>query len=233
MKDRLERSAYGLSGGQQQRLCIARALAVEPEKSRVAHRSDGPDSDAEKDYTIVIVTHNMQQAGRCSDHTAFFYLGRLIEFGDTARIFSQPSQRQTEDYITGTIWLRKENTMLSKHILGTFDEALASLRDNVLMMASLTERSLDNALNGLRQRDEDLCAIAIADDEGGRSDGETGGQGRDRVAAPLPAGRLRSAPRRLGDEALLESRTDGRPGGEHRAQGAQVEPASRSSPKSH
>ncbi len=112
VKDRLEKSAYGLSGGQQQRLCIARALAVDPEIVLMDEPCSALDPIAtakveelirtlKKDYTMVIVTHNMQQAGRCSDYTAFFYLGRLIESGDTARIFSQPAQRQTEDYITG------------------------------------------------------------------------------------------------------------------------------------
>ena len=112
VKDRLDRTAFGLSGGQQQRLCIARALAVEPEIILMDEPCSALDPIAtakveelirtlKKEYTIVIVTHNMQQAGRCSDFTAFFYLGRLIEFGDTAKIFSNPSQRQTEDYITG------------------------------------------------------------------------------------------------------------------------------------
>ncbi len=112
VKDRLDRSAYGLSGGQQQRLCIARALAVEPEIVLMDEPCSALDPIAtakveelirqlKRDYTIVIVTHNMQQAGRCSDLTAFFYLGRLIEFDETTRIFSNPAQRQTEDYITG------------------------------------------------------------------------------------------------------------------------------------
>ncbi len=112
VKDRLERNALGLSGGQQQRLCIARALAVEPEIVLMDEPCSALDPIAtakveelirilKQDYTIVIVTHNMQQASRCSDHTAFFYLGKLVEFGDTAKIFSQPVQRQTEDYITG------------------------------------------------------------------------------------------------------------------------------------
>ncbi len=106
MKDRLERSAFGLSGGQQQRLCIARALAVEPEIVLMDEPCSALDPIAtakveelirilKQDYTIVIVTHNMQQAGRCSDHTAFIYLGRLIDFGATAKIFSQPWQRQS------------------------------------------------------------------------------------------------------------------------------------------
>lgn len=112
VKDRLESSAYGLSGGQQQRLCIARALAVEPEIILMDEPCSALDPIATakveelirvlcNDYTIVIVTHNMQQAGRCSDNTAFFYLGRLIEYGSTTKMFSQPGQRQTEDYITG------------------------------------------------------------------------------------------------------------------------------------
>ncbi|MEY2489087.1 MAG: phosphate transport system ATP-binding protein [Verrucomicrobiota bacterium] len=112
VKDRLHVSGYGLSGGQQQRLCIARALAVEPEIVLMDEPCSALDPIAtakveelirqlKAQYTIVIVTHNMQQAGRCSDHTAFFYLGRLIEFDGTAKIFSNPAQRQTEEYITG------------------------------------------------------------------------------------------------------------------------------------
>jgi len=112
VKDRLEANAFGLSGGQQQRLCIARALAVEPEIVLMDEPCSALDPIAtakveelihqlKTQYTIVIVTHNMQQAGRCSDHTAFFYLGRVIEFGATSKIFSNPGERQTEDYITG------------------------------------------------------------------------------------------------------------------------------------
>lgn len=112
VKDRLETSAYGLSGGQQQRLCIARALAVEPEVVLMDEPCSALDPIAtakveeliyqlRENYTIVIVTHNMQQAGRCSNYTAFFYLGKLIEFGDTSTIFSNPKERKTEDYITG------------------------------------------------------------------------------------------------------------------------------------
>jgi phosphate transport system ATP-binding protein len=112
VKDRLHVSGYGLSGGQQQRLCIARALAVEPEIVLMDEPCSALDPIAtakveelirqlKQQYTIVIVTHNMQQAGRCSDRTAFFYLGRLIEFDDTGKIFSNPGQRQTEEYITG------------------------------------------------------------------------------------------------------------------------------------
>lgn len=112
VKDRLHVSGYGLSGGQQQRLCIARALAVEPEIVLMDEPCSALDPIAtakveelirqlKTQYTIVIVTHNMQQAGRCSDRTAFFYLGNLIEVDNTVKIFSNPAQRQTEEYITG------------------------------------------------------------------------------------------------------------------------------------
>jgi len=112
VKDRLDEGALGLSGGQQQRLCIARALAVEPDVILMDEPCSALDpiatakieeliQDLKREYTIVIVTHNMQQAGRVSDHTGFFYLGRLIEFGPTSKIFSNPSEKRTEDYITG------------------------------------------------------------------------------------------------------------------------------------
>jgi phosphate transport system ATP-binding protein len=112
VKDRLDTNAFGLSGGQQQRLCIARALAVEPDVVLMDEPCSALDPIAtakieelihelKAQYTIVIVTHNMQQAGRISDFTAFFYLGRLIEFGSTAKIFTNPGEKKTEDYITG------------------------------------------------------------------------------------------------------------------------------------
>jgi phosphate transport system ATP-binding protein len=112
VKDRLDDGALGLSGGQQQRLCIARALAVEPDVILMDEPCSALDPIAtakieelihelKRQYTIVIVTHNMQQAGRVSDHTGFFYLGKLIEFGPTTKIFTNPSEKRTEDYITG------------------------------------------------------------------------------------------------------------------------------------
>ena len=110
--DRLKKSALGLSGGQQQRLCIARALAVEPEVLLMDEPTSALDpistlkiedlmGELKKDYTVAIVTHNMQQATRISDKTAFFLVGELIEFGDTKQIFTNPHEKKTEDYITG------------------------------------------------------------------------------------------------------------------------------------
>jgi phosphate transport system ATP-binding protein len=112
VKDRLEAPAVSLSGGQQQRLCIARALAVQPEVLLMDEPASALDPlatariedlilELKKDYTIIIVTHNMQQAARISDETAFFYLGQLIEFDSTSKIFTNPSKKQTEDYVTG------------------------------------------------------------------------------------------------------------------------------------
>ncbi|MCD7825623.1 MAG: phosphate ABC transporter ATP-binding protein PstB [Clostridiaceae bacterium] len=112
LKDRLKKSALGLSGGQQQRLCIARALAVEPEVILMDEPTSALDPistsriedlamELKKDYTIVMVTHNMQQATRISDRTAFFLLGEMVEYGDTDQLFSMPKEKKTEDYITG------------------------------------------------------------------------------------------------------------------------------------
>ena len=112
VKDRLKKSALGLSGGQQQRLCIARALAVEPDVLLMDEATSALDpistskiedliADLKNDYTIVIVTHNMQQATRISDKCAFFLMGELIEYGDTEQMFSVPKDQRTEDYITG------------------------------------------------------------------------------------------------------------------------------------
>ena len=112
VKDRLKKSALGLSGGQQQRLCIARALAVEPEVILMDEPTSALDPistsriedlaiELKKDYTIIMVTHNMQQATRISDKTAFFLLGDMVEYSDTEKLFSVPQDKRTEDYITG------------------------------------------------------------------------------------------------------------------------------------
>lgn len=111
-KDKLHQSGYSLSGGQQQRLCIARGIAIRPEVLLLDEPCSALDpistgrieeliTELKQDYTVVIVTHNMQQAARCSDHTAFMYLGELIEFSDTDALFTRPAKKQTEDYITG------------------------------------------------------------------------------------------------------------------------------------
>lgn len=112
VKDRLKKSALGMSGGQQQRLCIARAIAVQPEVLLMDEPTSALDPistskiedlavELKKDYTIVMVTHNMQQAARISDKTAFFLLGEVVEYGETEQIFSMPKDKRTEDYITG------------------------------------------------------------------------------------------------------------------------------------
>ena len=111
-KDKLHQSGYSLSGGQQQRLCIARGIAIRPEVLLLDEPFSALDpistgrieeliTELKQDYTVVIVTHNMQQAARCSDHTAFMYLGELIEFSNTDDLFTKPAKKQTEDYITG------------------------------------------------------------------------------------------------------------------------------------
>ena len=112
LKDRRKHLPNQLSGGQQQRLCIARGIAIRPEVLLLDEPCSALDpistskieeliTELKEDYTVVIVTHNMQQAARCSDHTAFMYLGELIEFSDTDTLFTSPAQKQTEDYITG------------------------------------------------------------------------------------------------------------------------------------
>ena len=119
VKDRLKKSAMGLSGGQQQRLCIARALAVQPDVLLMDEPTSALDpgstlriedlmAELKEKYTVVIVTHNMQQAGRISDRTAFFLLGELVEYGPTKELFTTPGDKRTEDYLTGRFGYRSE-----------------------------------------------------------------------------------------------------------------------------
>ena len=112
VKDKLDQSGYGLSGGQQQRLCIARAIAVKPEVLLMDEPCSALDpistmkieelvTELKRDYSVAIVTHNMQQAMRCSDYTAYMYLGRLVEYGETNQVFNHPRQKETDDYVSG------------------------------------------------------------------------------------------------------------------------------------
>ena len=151
VKDRLNKSAMGLSGGQQQRLCIARAIAMEPEVILMDEPTSALDPIAtqkveeliqqlKEKYTIVIVTHSMQQAARISDKTAFFLMGELIEFDDTDKIFTNPKDKRTEDYITGTIRIVLEGEYgMKKTKLETDYEALLQ---GVEKLSNLTVRVL-------------------------------------------------------------------------------------------
>ena len=154
VKDRLNDRAFELSGGQQQRLCIARALAVEPEVILMDEPASALDpiatlkieeliQELKKKYTIVIVTHNMQQAARVSDYTAFFYLGELIEVDRTEKIFTDPGLKKTEDYITGRFRLNRRDEV-KEIVLGLethFQKELEELKENLLKMATLVEEA--------------------------------------------------------------------------------------------
>ena len=153
VKDRLHESALALSGGQQQRLCIARALAVRPDILLMDEPASALDPiatqrieeliyDLKKTYTIVIVTHNMQQAARVSDYTAFFWLGRLVEYDRTDKIFTAPAEKLTEDYVTGTIRLAWNEQV--RH----FQEELEALQGRLLEMGGLAEERVRAAVRG-------------------------------------------------------------------------------------
>ena len=154
VKDRLHEPAFNLSGGQQQRLCIARALATDPEMLLFDEPTSALDPIAtatieelmhelKEKVTILIVTHNMQQAARVSDYTAYMYLGELIEFGVTDELFIKPKMKQTEDYITGTIRLTNE------HASKQYDADLDSIRSRVLAMGGLVESQIRRAIEAL------------------------------------------------------------------------------------
>ena len=162
VKNDLHKPGMSLSGGQQQRLCIARAIAVEPEVLLMDEPCSALDPIAtvkieelirelRDKYTIVIVTHNMQQAGRVSDKTAFFYIGKLIEFGETTQLFSRSEGKADRRLHHRAI--RLSAMIASRHICSDFEPALDSLRADALMMASLTDRNLQNAMSCLLDRD--------------------------------------------------------------------------------
>ena len=165
VKDRLKKSALGLSGGQQQRLCIARALAVEPEVLLMDESTSALDPistskiedlavELKSKYTVIMVTHNMQQAARVSDNTAFFLLGELVEFGKTEQLFSTPKDKRTEDYITRTVWLRR-CVMRNK-----FDEQLEKLHVELIQMGAACEDAISAAAEALLKGDTALADVA-------------------------------------------------------------------------
>ncbi|VEA84666.1 ATP-binding component of high-affinity phosphate-specific ABC transport system [Escherichia coli] len=179
-KDKLHQSGYSLSGGQQQRLCIARGIAIRPEVLLLDEPCSALDpistgrieeliTELKQDYTVVIVTHNMQQAARCSDYTAFMYLGELIEFSNTDDLFTKPAKKQTEDYITGRYGLIQECVMdslnLNKHISGQFNAELESIRTQVMTMGGMVEQQLSDAITAMHNQDSDLAKRVIEGDK--------------------------------------------------------------------
>lgn len=179
-KDKLHQSGYSLSGGQQQRLCIARGIAIRPEVLLLDEPCSALDpistgrieeliTELKQDYTVVIVTHNMQQAARCSDHTAFMYLGELIEFSNTDDLFTKPAKKQTEDYIIESLRLIQECVMdslnLNKHISGQFNAELESIRTQVMTMGGMVEQQLSDAITAMHNQDSDLAKRVIEGDK--------------------------------------------------------------------
>ena len=159
VKDRLKKSALSLSGGQQQRICIARALAVEPEILLMDEPTSALDpisttkiedlmEDLKKKYTVVVVTHNMQQAVRVSDYTAFFLVGEMVEFGETKQIFSYPKDKRTEDYIR-KIWLIERDI----HMRNKFNEQLLELNKEMIEMGNKIIDSIKMAIAALESSD--------------------------------------------------------------------------------
>ena len=169
VKDHLDRPGVSISGGQQQRLCIARALAVEPEVLLMDEPCSALDPIATAKieeliqqlrtrYTVVIVTHNMQQAARCSDKTAFFYLGKLVEFGQTRNLFTHPSNPQTEAYVSGRFGWRGIPPMTH------YAQEMERLKASLLAMASHAESAVARSIRALSERDDALARQVIQDD---------------------------------------------------------------------
>ena len=182
-KDKLHQSGYSLSGGQQQRLCIARGIAIRPEVLLLDEPCSALDpistgrieeliTELKQDYTVVIVTHNMQQAARCSDHTAFMYLGELIEFSDTDALFT-PSGEETNRRLyywplrlicLSACGETMDNLNLNKHISGQFNAELESIRTQVMTMGGMVEQQLSDAITAMHNQDSELAKRVIEGD---------------------------------------------------------------------
>ncbi len=178
-KDKLHQSGYSLSGGQQQRLCIARGIAIRPEVLLLDEPCSALDpistgrieeliTELKQDYTVVIVTHNMQQAARCSDHTAFMYLGELIEFSNTDDLFTA-SEETNRRLHHRSLRLIQECVMdslnLNKHISGQFNAELESIRTQVMTMGGMVEQQLSDAITAMHNQDSDLAKRVIEGDK--------------------------------------------------------------------
>ena len=225
VKDRLHDSALAMSGGQQQRLCIARALAVRPDILLMDEPASALDPiatqrieelvyDLKKTYTIVIVTHNMQQAARVSDYTAFFWLGRLVEYDRTDKMFTAPAEKLTEDYVTGTVRYSARADGTSR--VRTFQEELEALQARLLEMGGLAEERVRAAVHGLVTRDTALIDKVM---RGRRADQRAAHRDRQPVlhaAGAVPADGDRPAGDCRGRQDRHRPRAGRRPGGEHR-----------------
>lgn len=178
-KDKLHQSGYSLSGGQQQRLCIARGIAIRPEVLLLDEPCSALDpistgrieeliTELKQDYTVVIVTHNMQQAARCSDHTAFMYLGELIEFSNTDDLFTKPAKNKPKIILlaaTVDLELTMDNLNLNKHISGQFNAELESIRTQVMTMGGMVEQQLSDAITAMHNQDSELAKRVVEGDK--------------------------------------------------------------------
>ncbi|KAF1853526.1 hypothetical protein Lal_00046487 [Lupinus albus] len=175
VKDKLKQPGTGLSGGQQQRLCIARTVAQKPEVILFDEPTSALDpistgrieelmEQLRDEFTIVIVTHNMQQAARISQYTAFMYLGELVEFGQTEKIFMNPNERRTQDYITGRFG-KRGGLAMPGHIVTSYDTDLENLRRSISEMGGVAEKMTGEATLALARQDEALAQSVILADK--------------------------------------------------------------------